>query len=282
MFFLFFLFHKMFGNTLEKKSKESDFHHFPGQLKITFHTRKVFSAPPQTENTFRVSLPHSLCTSISLFPSSFTHLSPPPLASLSSTSSLSLISLQNQTLSPPLFSSRLPLSPSSLLKKTLSTLSSLASSRLPLGPSSLLSTPSRHPLSNPAPSSPYFFFKPSTTPSRLSPPLASLSVPDPLLTKPSRLSPPSVPQSLCCSASRLPLQLTAINLRPSRKRFSGLCKTFASFAINRSEIKYSSGDAPSVLTPKELLAGMLGFLACKVAVVLAAFKPMKVDFEENE
>ncbi|KAJ6934760.1 hypothetical protein NC651_009683 [Populus alba x Populus x berolinensis] len=47
-------------------------------------------------------------------------------------------------------------------------------------------------------------------------------------------------------------------------------------------VKYSSGDAPSVLTPKELLAGMLGFLACKVAVLLAAFKPMKLDFKENE
>lgn len=47
-------------------------------------------------------------------------------------------------------------------------------------------------------------------------------------------------------------------------------------------VKYSSGDAPSVFTPKELLAGMLGFLACKVAVVLAAFKPMKLDFNENE
>ncbi|KAJ7005280.1 hypothetical protein NC653_009931 [Populus alba x Populus x berolinensis] len=47
-------------------------------------------------------------------------------------------------------------------------------------------------------------------------------------------------------------------------------------------VKYSSGDAPSVLTPKELLAGMLGFLACKVAVLLAAFKPMKLDIKENE
>lgn len=47
-------------------------------------------------------------------------------------------------------------------------------------------------------------------------------------------------------------------------------------------VKYSSGDAPSVFTPKELLAGMLGFLACKVAVVLAAFKPLKLDFKENE
>jgi hypothetical protein len=37
-----------------------------------------------------------------------------------------------------------------------------------------------------------------------------------------------------------------------------------------------------VFTPKELLAGMLGFLACKVAVVLAAFKPLKLDFKENE
>ncbi|KAK7849999.1 uncharacterized protein LOC111998077 [Quercus suber] len=39
-------------------------------------------------------------------------------------------------------------------------------------------------------------------------------------------------------------------------------------------VKYSSGDIPLAWTPKELVVGMMGFLACKVAVVLAALKPM--------
>lgn len=48
-------------------------------------------------------------------------------------------------------------------------------------------------------------------------------------------------------------------------------------------IKYSSGDnIPFMLTPRELLVGMMGFLACKVAVVLAAFKPVPVNLKENK
>lgn len=47
-------------------------------------------------------------------------------------------------------------------------------------------------------------------------------------------------------------------------------------------VKYSSGDLPMALTPKELLLGMMGFLACKVAVVLAAFKPMSMELKDNE
>ncbi|KAJ8770119.1 hypothetical protein K2173_011214 [Erythroxylum novogranatense] len=46
--------------------------------------------------------------------------------------------------------------------------------------------------------------------------------------------------------------------------------------------KYSFGDIPTVLTPKELLAGMFGFLACKVAVLLAAFKPMSQGLKDKE
>ncbi|KAJ0083258.1 hypothetical protein Patl1_29979 [Pistacia atlantica] len=47
-------------------------------------------------------------------------------------------------------------------------------------------------------------------------------------------------------------------------------------------IKYSAGDdIPFMLTPRELLFGMMGFLACKVAVVLAAFKPVPVNLKEN-
>ncbi|KAM4084564.1 hypothetical protein ACB094_08G142000 [Castanea mollissima] len=40
-------------------------------------------------------------------------------------------------------------------------------------------------------------------------------------------------------------------------------------------VKYSSGDIPLAWSPKELVVGMMGFLACKVAVVLAALKPMR-------
>ncbi|RZC82960.1 hypothetical protein C5167_045740 [Papaver somniferum] len=39
-------------------------------------------------------------------------------------------------------------------------------------------------------------------------------------------------------------------------------------------VKYGSDISPVALTPKEILVGMTGFLVCKVAVVLAAFKPM--------
>ncbi|GFZ18242.1 hypothetical protein Acr_26g0015110 [Actinidia rufa] len=46
--------------------------------------------------------------------------------------------------------------------------------------------------------------------------------------------------------------------------------------------KYGSGDVDMALTPKDLIFGMLGFLACKVAVVLAAFKPMPIGLEENK
>ncbi|XP_061375202.1 uncharacterized protein LOC133317361 [Gastrolobium bilobum] len=44
---------------------------------------------------------------------------------------------------------------------------------------------------------------------------------------------------------------------------------FAVFAA-----RYSSGDLQEMLTPKDLIVGMMGFLACKVSVVLAAFKPI--------
>ncbi|XP_050277910.1 uncharacterized protein LOC126719393 [Quercus robur] len=44
-------------------------------------------------------------------------------------------------------------------------------------------------------------------------------------------------------------------------------------------VKYSSGDIPLAWTPKELVVGMMGFLACKVAVVLAALKPMPMGLK---
>ncbi|XP_044504722.1 uncharacterized protein LOC123224978 isoform X2 [Mangifera indica] len=48
-------------------------------------------------------------------------------------------------------------------------------------------------------------------------------------------------------------------------------------------IKYNSGDdIPFMLTPRELLVGMMGFFTCKVAVVLAAFKPVSLNLKENK
>lgn len=47
-------------------------------------------------------------------------------------------------------------------------------------------------------------------------------------------------------------------------------------------VKYSSGDFPLALTPKELIVGMVGFLACKVAVVLAALKPVPLGLKINK
>ena len=48
-------------------------------------------------------------------------------------------------------------------------------------------------------------------------------------------------------------------------------------------VKYTTGDDIDViLTPKDIIVGMMGFLACKVSVVLAAFKPITVGPEVTE
>ncbi|KAE9462315.1 hypothetical protein C3L33_05769, partial [Rhododendron williamsianum] len=47
-------------------------------------------------------------------------------------------------------------------------------------------------------------------------------------------------------------------------------------------VKYGSEDGAVDLTPKELMFGMLGFLSCKVAVVLAAFKPVPMGLGDNK
>ncbi|KAF8010462.1 hypothetical protein BT93_J1176 [Corymbia citriodora subsp. variegata] len=47
-------------------------------------------------------------------------------------------------------------------------------------------------------------------------------------------------------------------------------------------LKYSSGEAPMALTSEELIVGMIGFIVCKVAVVLAAFKPAAFIFKRND
>lgn len=46
--------------------------------------------------------------------------------------------------------------------------------------------------------------------------------------------------------------------------------------------KFNLGDSTVMLAPKEVVIGMLGFLACKVSVVLAAVKPMALGRKVNE
>ncbi|CAH1452762.1 unnamed protein product [Lactuca virosa] len=60
-------------------------------------------------------------------------------------------------------------------------------------------------------------------------------------------------------------------------RFKGQVLTLVlalGFAV--TVVKLGSGDESLVLSPKDLVVGMMGFLSSKVAVVLAAFKPVQV------
>lgn len=54
------------------------------------------------------------------------------------------------------------------------------------------------------------------------------------------------------------------------------------FAFTVIAVKYISGDAARVLTPNDLIFGMVGFLMCKISVVLAAFRPIPTGLRENK
>lgn len=74
-------------------------------------------------------------------------------------------------------------------------------------------------------------------------------------------------------------KLISSNKRGTDALFRGLKGPIVSVALAIGlavfVLKYSSGDDFEViLTPKDLIVGMMGFLACKVSVVLAAFKPI--------
>lgn len=46
-------------------------------------------------------------------------------------------------------------------------------------------------------------------------------------------------------------------------------------------LKYATGGSSMMLTPTDLFIGTAGFLTCKIAVVLAAFKPIKRSLKEE-
>ncbi|XXG56357.1 hypothetical protein AAC387_Pa03g3783 [Persea americana] len=68
--------------------------------------------------------------------------------------------------------------------------------------------------------------------------------------------------------------------------FGGFKGTLSSVALalilSVIAVKYGFGSASVVLTPRELLVGVAGFLTCKIAVILAAFKPMQASKKEDK
>ncbi|KAH1108890.1 hypothetical protein J1N35_012658 [Gossypium stocksii] len=78
-------------------------------------------------------------------------------------------------------------------------------------------------------------------------------------------------------------ELISNNPKDETVQFKGPVSSLAlAIAVSSLVIKYSMGEGPFVLTPKELLVGMMGFLACKLAVILAAFKPLSVSIEKRK
>lgn len=76
------------------------------------------------------------------------------------------------------------------------------------------------------------------------------------------------------------------NTEATDQMFGGYKGPLASLALAIGfvmfTIKYGSGDLPMVFTGKDLIFGMVGFLACKVAVLLAAFKPVTMGPKINK
>ena len=82
------------------------------------------------------------------------------------------------------------------------------------------------------------------------------------------------------SVDELPAsELISSNKGGTNSLFKGIKGPIASVALALGfglfAARYSSGDLQVMLTPKHLIVGMMGFLACKVSVVLAAFKPIR-------
>ncbi|KAF5204697.1 Lipase/lipooxygenase, PLAT/LH2 family protein [Thalictrum thalictroides] len=72
------------------------------------------------------------------------------------------------------------------------------------------------------------------------------------------------------------------NLDQLLKQLKGPVSSLAlAFALAGVAVKCGSGTTPIALTPQEILVGMIGFLVCKVAVLLAAFKPMQITLKEK-
>ncbi|XP_051113310.1 uncharacterized protein LOC127239280 [Andrographis paniculata] len=67
-----------------------------------------------------------------------------------------------------------------------------------------------------------------------------------------------------------------------RGPISGLVLAFACLFVAVKYYSLSGEDAAVRLTGRDLISGMMGFLMCKVSVVLAAFKPLPLGLRENK
>lgn len=69
-----------------------------------------------------------------------------------------------------------------------------------------------------------------------------------------------------------------------KKSFGSVRGTLSTLALGLSftavALKFGSENRVILVTPKDLVFGMMGFLTCKVAVLLAAFKPMSSSQRE--
>ncbi|XP_027122316.1 uncharacterized protein [Coffea arabica] len=66
------------------------------------------------------------------------------------------------------------------------------------------------------------------------------------------------------------------------KSRGSLTSLVLAFALAVIAARYISGDAAGVLTPNDPIFGMVGFLMCKISVVLAAFRPLPTGSRENK
>lgn len=67
------------------------------------------------------------------------------------------------------------------------------------------------------------------------------------------------------------------------ERFKGpISSLVLVFAFAVITVKYASGEGDAQLTPKDLIFGMMGFLVCKVSLVLAAFKSLPFGLRKNK
>lgn len=67
------------------------------------------------------------------------------------------------------------------------------------------------------------------------------------------------------------------------ERFKGLILSLVLvFAFAAIAVKYVSGEGAVQSTPKDIIFGIMGFLVCKVSVVLAAFKPLSFGLRKSK
>ncbi|XP_011089124.2 uncharacterized protein LOC105170176 [Sesamum indicum] len=80
----------------------------------------------------------------------------------------------------------------------------------------------------------------------------------------------------------VPSEREGIFVQMFRRLKGHISSLVLAFAFAIITVKYASGEDAVKLTPKDLIFGIMGFLMCKVSVVLAAFKPMPFSFRDNK